>query len=113
MRNRLWILSAYLLGLCLVAPRFALATFPGANGQITWQGFKDYGQPNGAPAILTTAGELVPLDNSATPSRYQDTFPAWSPDGSQLAFVRIDTTLNVYSLDVVDQNGNNLRTLVQ
>jgi hypothetical protein len=70
-----WLVA--LLGL-LVLPTSALATFPGANGKIAFvQGGDIWAiNPNGSDLVQVTSGPA------------EDGSPAWSPDGTTIAFAR-------------------------
>ncbi|MEJ1966689.1 MAG: PASTA domain-containing protein [Gammaproteobacteria bacterium] len=71
-----------------VAP-VAHATSAGANGHIAYTKLVDKGQPSERRAIFIDGGQVSfpqPLSNGAN----SDAFPAFSPNGKQIAFVRHD-----------------------
>jgi Tol biopolymer transport system component len=97
--------AATALALCLlplVASQPADAAFPGSNGLIAFHSDRDVG-----------AGEIYTINPAVTgdtPERITFTNgskdPAWSPDGSKIAFVSHrpgDTNRNVY---VMNSNGS-------
>ncbi len=98
--------------LLLAAGHPAFATFPGANGRIA------AGQrvplSNNPIAVATTAifltdfGQLTfpPVTTTAVPN---DRFAAWSPDGSQLAFVRTGLPATI---ELIRNDGTGESTLI-
>ena len=87
------------IAILAVAPRPAFATFPGENGRIAYRGLNNV-------ISLTDSGQLTfPL-----PGIY-DFAPAFSPDGSQVSFIRQVSITDGYSytLYVVKTDGTGLR----
>src|SRR5262245_58396439 len=67
----------------------ALATFGGANGAIAYRGNLDPNTPTNRTAIFVTGSGAI-TDPSTGPPPGFDFSPAWSPDGQQIAFMRVD-----------------------
>lgn len=96
-----------LVGIAVALPvASSWATTPGANGRIAYarQVFNGPGAPRGDSDIYTVrpdGTDLRPL--VATPA--QETSPAWSPDGTRLAFVRDE------AIWTVDAEGGDARRI--
>src|SRR5437660_6229217 len=99
------VLPVLATAVALLIPEGALAAFPGLNGKIAYSHQVDQSTaaiysvgPNGAsPTNLSAAGA-----GSAVTTDFQ---PAWSADGKQLAFVRIDFASCSGQIWTMRQNG--------
>jgi WD40 repeat protein len=93
--------------LAVVPPAFA--TFPGSNGRIAYtvsSGLSNTGNPL-ASIVFTDLGKLT-----LAPAGVSESYPAWSPDGSQLAFVRQDTSTSRFTIEIIRRDGTgNARSL--
>src|SRR6266540_7115716 len=94
-------LSASVLGW---TPTAARAAFPGHNGLIAWT----------RPFFLTDSEIYVRNpdgtdQHALTDNASNDADPAWSPDGSQLAFESV--TGNAFNLYVIDADGTGMRQI--
>jgi Tol biopolymer transport system component len=96
-------LASLALALAIVTPigfpPAANASFPGINGKLAFTGTSNWEihtiNPDGSnEAILTDSG------------RFNDT-PAWSADGTKIAFAREINYNNDYDIFVIDANGAN------
>jgi Tol biopolymer transport system component len=87
-----WAMSVVLVALGSATP--ARAAFPGSNGLIAFQ------TPSGI-GVAPPGGDPIPLGPPATRSSFM--FPAWSPDGSRLAFIRNSRVC------VMDADGSHVR----
>lgn len=99
----------------LSAGQVALATFGGASGVIAYRGVLDPNTPTSRTAIfLSGSGALTQPRPGSPPASApdHDFTPAWSPDGKQVAFTRLDQLLQDYLIEIVDRDGTNLRQLV-
>ena len=69
--------------------------------------FSDADRPGGGLHLVNAAGERYGLTTGVV----KDSEPSWSPDGSKLAFARIDTaSTDGYSgIWVINRDGSNLR----
>jgi WD40 repeat protein len=83
----------------------AWATPPGENGRIAYASYRD-GLGSPVTILLTDLGplNLPPADTQM--------YPAWSPDGTQLAFIRLNQTLNRYVVEIVRKDGSDEREVV-
>src|SRR5262245_36088189 len=93
--------SALVLALFIgVGP--AHATFPGMDGRIAYTGIYDN------QLLLTGTGPLVPL-----PSGMYDYSPAFSPDGTKVAFIRLSfpNLVYTYQVMVVNSDGSGLHAV--
>ncbi len=88
----------------------ALATFPGENGRIAYVDAVDPFTSNNRRAVFLTGSGQLTFPRGEYPNVEFDLYPAWSPDGSSVAFVRTDS-LKDY-LMVVGKDGTGLRTIV-
>jgi Tol biopolymer transport system component len=74
------------------------------------------GQPS-VSAIFTMNADgstLTQLTQKSSPTSSQDSQPAWSPDGSEIAFVRTNTTAtpsDESAIEVMNADGSNIRRL--
>jgi len=88
----------------LASPSPAQASFPGHNGLIAW-----------TRTFLTTDSEVYVMNpdgtdqHALTDNTSNDADPAWSPDGSQLAFESV--TGNAFNLYVIDADGTSVRQI--
>src|SRR5450432_903329 len=101
-------LSAALLVL-IAAPGTAHATFPGANGRIVFEneggGFAT--DPDGLPLLSDALAVVNPDGSSLAQLPRPETFePAWSPDGSRIAFSAGDATSDRYDIFVMNADGS-------
>jgi Tol biopolymer transport system component len=93
--------------LAVVPPAFA--TFPGSNGRIAYtvsSGLSNTGNPL-ASIVFTDLGKLT-----LAPAGVSESYPAWSPDGSQLAFVRQDTSTSRFTIEIIRRDGTGERTVI-
>jgi WD40-like Beta Propeller Repeat len=83
----------------------AWATPPGENGRIAYASYRN-GLGSPVTILLTDLGplNLPPADTQL--------YPAWSPDGTQLAFIRLNQTLNRYVVEIVRKDGSDEREVV-
>lgn len=110
-RVRTFVKAAAVALVAVAAASPAFATFPGQNGNVA------YGLYNGARSssniFLSTGGQLTQttgiIMGTSTFLSY-DSWPAWSPDGSQLAFIR--TIDDVSSISVIGKDGTGLRQVL-
>lgn len=83
------------------------ATVPGDNGRIAFTDFRD-----GASGIFTVGPDGSGLARLTTaPTNHADEHPAWSPDGTQIAFTRRNWIKHTTEIFVVGANGAALRPL--
>jgi Tol biopolymer transport system component len=73
--------------LAALAPAAADATFPGANGRIAYHRVDDFQSPQRPYDILAVNPDGSHIVNITDDAAY-DQEPAWSPDGSRIAFMR-------------------------
>jgi len=106
-------LSTALVRACATAVVFivfagsAWAAFPGANGPIAYASHRS--QEPGSPYTIWLT-DLGALD---LPPADMQLYPAWSPDGTQLAFVRWNVALNIYVIEIVRKDGTDEREVVR
>jgi Tol biopolymer transport system component len=83
----------------------ARASFPGANGRLAYVSYRN-GPGSPTTIFMTDPGSfgLPPADTQL--------YPAWSPDGTQLAFVRLNVALNRYVIEIVRKDGSDEREVV-
>jgi Tol biopolymer transport system component len=72
----------------LLPPAGAQATFPGANGMIAFATNRDYPLANGGGFEIYTMDPDGTNPARLTSNTTDDLLPAWSPDGSKIAFER-------------------------
>src|SRR5688572_15781538 len=72
------------LAIGLVVPGSALAAFPGQNGKIAFVGSN--GIATGIATVNPDGSQRAQLTNNPS-----DLAPAWSPDGTRIAFMRKET----------------------
>jgi Ca2+-binding RTX toxin-like protein len=135
MRTRIGLAAVVSL---LVAAAPAAASFPGSNGPIAFQVLNDVWvvNPDGSGARMVSSGsatrdpaispdgrsvvyaenrDLVVTNIDGTGTRtitsggHNDQFPAWSPDGKRLVFVRVDAS----DLFIVNVDGTGLTQLTK
>src|SRR6185503_1685779 len=68
----------------------ASATFPGTNGQVAYHAFFQQGQA----VFGTSSGRITTPRTTPLPADF-DLSPRWSPDGAQIAFVRLDALAHI------------------
>jgi Tol biopolymer transport system component len=64
--------------------------------------------------MSTDGSDLTQLTQSSTPTSSEDHQPQWSPNGKEIAFVRLNTTdgpQDGSAIEVMNSNGSNLRRL--
>jgi hypothetical protein len=93
--------------LAVVHPAFA--TFPGSNGRIAYSVTSGLSSTGNAleSIFLTDLGNLT-----LAPAGVFENHPAWSPDGSQLAFIRHDTSTSRFTIEIIRRDGTGERTLI-
>jgi TolB protein len=79
--RRLVLVAAGMAALVLAVPGPASAAFPGANGKIAFVG----SAPGGSSEIFIARQDGTGVTN-LTNNPAQDLHPAWSPDGTKIAF---------------------------
>ncbi|MGH9735343.1 MAG: TolB family protein [Candidatus Acidiferrales bacterium] len=113
--SAVWTTSHYamaVIGALVVAALPAFATFAGANGRIA------YTRVSGDPMLGYTSVIFAAGSGQLThpPAGMYDSEPAWSADGSQLAFVRTTGTspyaTSKASIEIINQDGSGERTLI-
>ena len=105
LRNKRWLAAALLL-LTVGAASAAAQTAPSDKGLIVFSRTEAGGMRS---SLFTVAPDTRQL-RRVTRARGWDWFPAWSPDGRQIAFSRaFRSSLDLY---VVGANGKRLRLLV-
>jgi Tol biopolymer transport system component len=81
----------------LIGPATSQAAFPGANGKIAFQSFRDGN--NEIYTMNADGSSQTRLTNNTA----SDTDPAWSPDGTKIAFAtdrdRSNFTYEVYTMN--------------
>jgi Tol biopolymer transport system component len=98
---RRWVVAIGVAALCLVGPRSASATYPGANGRI---------------AYFTEAGEFHTILPSGSGDRLLPNWvsaPAWSPSGRRIVGVRPAGPSNQLDLYSMTENGTDLQRLTR
>jgi TolB protein len=108
MRKRICCSAIVTLALGLLLSPPALAAYPGANGRIAWEGVPTGGgtdteivsaNPDGSGLIALTSNSVDDID------------PAWSPDGTKIAFARFNGS--VYEIWTMNANGSGQTAVVQ
>ena len=106
-RSCIW---AVALGLVVLASP-ALASYPGSNGHIAYTKLVDKGTDNERRAVFIDGGQVSsPLARGAGLND-RDMYPAFSPDGKQIAFVRQMGDTQAYVFYIANSDGTNARTL--
>jgi TolB protein len=83
--RRVVLIAASLASVAVLAPE-AQATFPGANGRIAFYDFNEvFGPPSAVGQIYSIAADGSDVQQLTT-GRRDKTDPAWSADGSRIAF---------------------------
>jgi TolB protein len=93
------------LSATLVLPSAADAAFPGANSRIAWDS-NEGGSDSEIVTSFVDGGGFQQLTNNAT----DDKEPAWSPDGTKIAYSHFNAPL--WEIWVMDANGANQHPLV-
>ncbi len=98
------------LTVCLVPISTAEATPPGTNGRIAFMRRDN----DGYWQIWTANPDMTNAD-PITDGDYDNAFPAWSPDGSQLAFASTRSDASnpgaINDIFVMDADGSNVTQL--
>jgi Tol biopolymer transport system component len=94
--------GALALVLAMFAPGAANAAFPGANGPIAFNSNRDVAA--GEIYAITPGGPVTRLTNSNSSSD-----PAYSPDGSRIAFIAGGTPGGTYQVFVMNADGTDVR----
>lgn len=95
-----------MLGLAVLAPVSARATFPGQNGELAFAAPGGPGEEQGIYSSRTDGTGLTRL----SPSDQGDNQPSWSPDGSKIAFETINDETGL-DIGVMNADGSG-RTLL-
>ncbi len=98
------------LGLAGFAPT-AFATPPGTNGHIAYTKLIDKGSPTERRAIFIDGGQVSTPDATDLSTHDDDSYPAFSPDGTQLAYLRHKGDTNDYVFYVAKADGTMPRRL--
>ena len=93
-------------GLALLVPATSLAAYPGSNGRIAYEsnvGGTDkeivMGAPDGSTATQLTTNTVDDRD------------PAWSPDGTRIAFARLNAGTSHFEIWTMNANGSSQAAL--
>jgi FG-GAP-like repeat/CARDB/Divergent InlB B-repeat domain/Bacterial Ig-like domain (group 2)/FG-GAP repeat/WD40-like Beta Propeller Repeat len=87
----------------------AFATYPGGNGQIAYKGGAEINTPADLGIFVTDFGQLTfPAARTGPDTGEMDDYPAWSPDGLQLAFIHYVNSNTTAYLDVINKDGTGL-----
>lgn len=107
--RRIGVVFAVLIGLHgLATPAFA--TYGGTNGKIAYTDIIEPDTPDARRAVFVDPGGQIthPMPRGAN-SNDNDSYPAWSPDGKAVAFIRRNGQTQEYSIYVVQADGTGLR----
>jgi hypothetical protein len=111
-RSRPWIVLAVAVGLALLASAPASgAVIPGVNGLLA------VGECGGNTEGMIFGGDICTLQPDGSQlhritSQKTDNEPAWSPDGTKLAFVRTDSAGHSH-IEVVHADGSGLKAVTK
>jgi Tol biopolymer transport system component len=102
-------LAACVLAL-MAAHKPAEATFPGSNGKIAFHSFHTSGEESGVISTITADGKVL---KRLTNASYQDSSPAFSPDGSRIAFSSNRYKLRDVDIFTMNPNGSGVKNVTK
>jgi dipeptidyl aminopeptidase/acylaminoacyl peptidase len=100
--HRKVLVASVAAALSVLVPGTAHGAFPGTNGPIAFDSNRDVGA--GEIYAVTPGGAAARLTNSTASSD-----PAYSPDGSRIAFIAGGTPGGTYQVFVMNADGSNVR----
>lgn len=101
-----WTLGILVLGMAL--PAAAQAAYPGANGKIAFEGHPAGGGTDSEIVVSNADGSAV---TALTNNSVDDVDPAWSPDGTKIAFARFNGS--VFEIWTMNADGTGQTAVVQ
>ncbi|HEY7401671.1 MAG TPA: hypothetical protein VH989_12340 [Actinomycetota bacterium] len=106
--RRIIILAAVVVpSIVSLPPTLAGAAFPGTNGKLVYWDF--VGDP---PQIFTIDPDGTSRTRLTDSAKAVIADPAWSADGTRIAFTRYVVNTGASSLRVMDQDGSNVKLVV-
>src|SRR5438128_196639 len=99
--GRCALLVLALSALVAILPGAAKAAYPGANGKVAW-----VSNNGGADLEIMSSNYDGTAVTQLTTNTVDDKDPAWSPDGTKIAFARFDTGLGRFVLWTMNADGS-------